>query len=129
MADAAEIQKFFTDFSKDVLAKIDTIHMQLADVNARLTAIETGRSAKDMAAELEREELLALKLEMTTKEAMEKAGRDFLKAQTKNFITQATTEITARLEAKLFYKDEPKPEIPSGGAVPAAPDAFLALEI
>jgi ketol-acid reductoisomerase len=55
--------------------------MQLADVSARLTAIETGRSAKDMATELEHEkELLALKLEMTTKEAMEKVGHDFLKA-------------------------------------------------
>jgi hypothetical protein len=42
---------------------------------------------------------------------------------------QAIVEIAARLEAKLFYKDEPKPEIPSGGAAPAAPGAFPALEI
>jgi hypothetical protein len=81
MADAAEIQKLFANFSKDVLIKIDIVHTQLADVNARLTDIETRRSAKDVAAELEREkELLTLKLEMTTKEAMEKAGRDFPKA-------------------------------------------------
>jgi hypothetical protein len=83
-----------------------------------------------MAAELEHEkELLALKLEMTTKEAIEKAGRDFLKAQTEKSSTQAIVEITARLKAKLFYKDEPKPEIPSSGAAPTAPDTFPTLEI
>jgi hypothetical protein len=130
MADATEIQKLFADFSKDVLANIDTVHTQLADVSARLTTIEMGRSAKDVVTELEREkELLALKLEMTTMEAMEKAGSDFLKAQTENSSTQAIAKIAARLEAKLFYKDESEPEIPSGGAAPAAPGAFPALEI
>jgi hypothetical protein len=83
-----------------------------------------------VATDLEQEkELLALKLEMTTKEAMEKAGHNFLKAQTENSSTQAIPKITTRLEAKLFYKDEPKPKIPSGGALPAAPRAFPALEI
>jgi hypothetical protein len=78
-------------------------------------------------AELEREkELLAIKLEMTTKEPMEKAGCEFLKAQTESTGTQAMAEITAKLEAKLFYKDNAKPEIvPDGTALPT-PSTFPA---
>lgn len=33
------------------------------------------------------------------------------------------------MDAKLFYKEEPKPEIAFGGAAPSAPGAFPALEI
>lgn len=40
MDDLAEIQKLFADFSKDVVTKIDTVHMQLVDVNVRLFTIE-----------------------------------------------------------------------------------------
>jgi hypothetical protein len=130
MADANEIKQLFANFSKDILAKINIIHTQLTDVNERLTTIESGCEANHVTAELEREkELLAIKLEMTTKEPMEKAGHDFLKAQTKNTGTQAMAEITAKLEAKLFYKDDAKPEIAPDGAAPPTPGTFPALEI
>jgi hypothetical protein len=129
MADTNEIKQLFANFSKNVLAKI-VVHTQLADVSERLTTIETGHQGKDVAAELEREkELLAIKLEMTTKEAMEKVGRDFLKAQTENTGTLTMAEIAAKLEAKLFYKDDAKPEIALGGVAPPAPGTFPALEI
>jgi hypothetical protein len=51
--------------------------------------METGRSTKDMTADLEREELFALQLEMTTKEAIEKGDRDFIKTQTEKVGTQS----------------------------------------
>jgi hypothetical protein len=112
MGDLAEIQKLFADFSKDVLAKIDIVHTQLANVNVYLSTMEKGRSAKEVAEKFKREkQLLTIKLEIATRDAMEKVGRDFLKAQTDNSNTQAIPEIAAKLEAKLFCKEEPKPEI------------------
>jgi hypothetical protein len=42
---------------------------------------------------------------------MEKAGHNFLKAQADNFETQAIPEITTKVEAKLFCKEEPTSEI------------------
>jgi hypothetical protein len=46
MGDVAKIQKLFADFSKNVLARIDTIHTQLTDVNVRLSNMEKGCSTK-----------------------------------------------------------------------------------
>jgi hypothetical protein len=49
---------------------------------------------------------------------MEKADHDFLKAHADNSGTQAIPETTAKVEAKLFCKEEPKPEIQPWGATP-----------
>jgi hypothetical protein len=81
MGDLTELKTLFADFSKDVLAKIDSVHTQIADVNDRLSNIEKRHSHGDVTKELEREkEILATKLEIATRHAMEKVGHDFLKA-------------------------------------------------
>jgi len=65
-----------------------------------------------VAGEIEREtQLLAIKLEIATRDTMEKVGCDFLKAHTDNSNMQAIPEIATKLEAKLFCKKKPKPEI------------------
>jgi hypothetical protein len=80
-----------------------------------------------MAKEVEREkEILTTKLEITTRHAMEKVSCAFLKEQADKSNTQVILEITAKLEAKLFYKEEQKPEIQPGRV---APSAFLTLDI
>jgi ketol-acid reductoisomerase len=59
--------------------------MQIVDVNDHLSNIEKGHSQRDVAKELEREkEILATKLEITTRHTMEKADHDFLKAHADN---------------------------------------------
>jgi hypothetical protein len=65
-----------------------------------------------VAEELKRgKQILAIKLEIATWDAMEKGGCGFLKEQTDNCSTQTMREITDNLEANLICKDEPKLEI------------------
>jgi ketol-acid reductoisomerase len=73
MGDLTKLKTLFANFSKDVLAMIDSVHTQIADVNDRLSNIEKGHLQRDVTKELEREkEILATKLEITTRHAMEK---------------------------------------------------------
>jgi hypothetical protein len=44
MGDLRELGTHFVDFSKDVLAKIDSVHMQIVNVNDHLSNIEKGHS-------------------------------------------------------------------------------------
>lgn len=79
MAKLAEIQKLNANFSKDIIAKIDTVHSQITDVNSHLNTFEMRCLDKDMVDELERgKQLLSIKLD-DTRDAMEKASCDFIK--------------------------------------------------
>jgi 2-phosphoglycerate kinase len=120
MGDLMELKTLFANFSKDVLAKIDSVHMYIVDVKNNLSTIKKGHLQRDIAKELEHDkEILTTKLEMRTRYKMEKASRKFLISQVSGSGTQTIAEIATKIV-------EPKSEISPGGATLGA---FNALNI
>lgn len=80
MATIDEIKQLFTTFNVNMVTKIDNMHTRIVNISDCLDALEQGPTNKASTNQLEQiKRQIATKLEQTTKEAMIKAGREFLK--------------------------------------------------